>query len=66
MSLKDFHLVFIVCSVILSAGFGVWGLNQFQQSGVTSYLMTAAGSFLAAVGLAVYAVFFLRKLTGVN
>lgn len=62
MSLKYFHLIFIVCSIMLSAVFGAWAVNQCRQLGGGSYLATAVGSFLAAVSLAVYAVLFSRKL----
>jgi len=54
MSLKWFHIVFISLSMLVSLGFGVWGLlNQQLALGVASL----AGS----AGLCVYGNYFLGK-----
>jgi hypothetical protein len=55
MSLKWFHIVFISLSVLISLGFGVWGLfNQQVALGIASL----AGS----AGLVVYGNYFLGKV----
>jgi hypothetical protein len=55
MSLKWFHIVFISLSMLVSIGFGVWGLfNQHITLGVVSL----AGS----AGLCVYGNYFLAKV----
>jgi hypothetical protein len=54
MSLKWFHIVFISLSMLVSLGFGVWGLfNQHVALGLTS--------LAASAGLIVYGNYFLGK-----
>jgi hypothetical protein len=64
MSLKAFHVAFVVCSVLLAVGFGVWAL--LQRTGGTLYLVLGLVSFAVAAGLVVYGVWFLKKLKGVS
>ena len=33
MSLKAFHLVFVTASVLLTVGFGIWGITQYAHGG---------------------------------
>jgi hypothetical protein len=55
MSLKWFHIVFISLSVLVSLGFGVWGLFNHQiVLGVASLMISAA--------LCVYGNYFLEKV----
>jgi hypothetical protein len=55
MSLKWFHIVFITLSMLMSLGFGVWGLfNQQIALGVVSLVGSA--------GLIVYGNYFLGKV----
>ncbi len=58
MSLKAFHIVFIVASALLSLGFGVWALTG---NGALS-AAAAVVSFLVGAGLVVYGVRFLKKV----
>jgi hypothetical protein len=62
MSLKGFHLVFIIFSIILTIGFGMWALNNYGNPVTPGLRATAAGSFLAAIALTIYFVYFIRKL----
>ncbi len=66
MSLKAFHIFFIVVSIALCVGFGVWATQDFARSGSWVHLMLGVGSFIASVGLVWYGVWFLRKLKGVG
>jgi len=61
MSLKNFHMIFILCSIILSAGFGYWAVVQFQHQSSPAYLLTGIGAFVSAAGLVIYEILFLRK-----
>lgn len=58
MSLKAVHLLFIVLSALLSAGLGWWAWERYP-------LMAGACAVLA-VGLAVYGVWFVKKLKDVS
>ena len=62
MSLRTFHVIFIVCSIILTIGFGYWAMSNFQQHQTPAYLWTGVISFIAAIGLMVYEYFFLKKV----
>jgi hypothetical protein len=67
MSLKAFHLVFIVAAILLAVGVGVWGLlNYFSPQGGKLDLAAGAGSLLVAVGLVGYEIYFLKKLKNVS
>ncbi len=66
MSLKAFHLVFIIAAIALAVGFGVWlAHNYFSQGGVMN-LIGALLSFGAAVGLGFYERYFLKKTKNVS
>jgi uncharacterized membrane protein len=67
MSLKAFHLVFIIASIILSLGFAAWALvNYFSAHAGVWYLVAGLGSAAAAVGLVFYEIYFLKKLKNVS
>ncbi len=66
MSLKAFHIFFIVASTALCVGFGVWSTQDFARSGSFVHLALGVGSFIASILLACYGVWFLRKLKGVS
>jgi hypothetical protein len=67
MSLKAFHLVFIVASILLAIGFGVWSyLNYSAPQGTTSDLVVAIISGTVALGLVGYEIYFLKKLKNVS
>jgi hypothetical protein len=66
MSLKAFHIFFIVVSTILTVGFGVWATRDFAESGNWVNLTLGLGSFLGSIVLVWYGVWFLRKLKHVG
>ena len=42
LSLKSFHLVFIAIAIVLTAGFGIWGLlNNYARAGSLSLIVGA-------------------------
>jgi hypothetical protein len=66
MSLKAFHIFFIVLSTLLALGFGVWAVNDFGRSGSWFHLVLGVGSFIASGALVWYGLWFLRKLKHVG
>jgi len=62
MSLKGFHIVFIIASLTLAVGFGVWCLGVWRGGGEGAWLAGAVGAFAAAAALVVYGAWFWRKL----
>ena len=62
MSLKGFHIVFIVVSTLLALGVGAWCIWVNLVEGEPVFLAGAIASFLCAVALAIYGVWFYRKM----
>lgn len=59
MSLKAFHIFFVVIAALLCLGFGVW---CFQ----TNSTLAGSLSFATVVALAIFEVNFLRRMKGVK
>ncbi len=66
MSLKAFHVFFVIVSTLLALFFGGWGLWMFSKGGGGNYLGCAVGGVLVAIALVVYGFWFLRKLKDVR
>jgi len=62
MSLKGFHIVFIIFSTLLALGIGAWCIWVDLVEGAPIYLAGAICSFVVAVALVVYGVWFYRKM----
>ena len=62
MSLKGFHIVFIIFSTLLALGIGAWCVWVDLVEGAPIDLAGAICSFVAAVALVVYGVWFYRKM----
>lgn len=62
MSLKHFHLIFIICSILLSIGFSYWSILQYRESHMNAHLATAWVALFAATGLVLYLLTFVRKM----
>jgi hypothetical protein len=62
MSLKAFHIVFVVFSVLLAIGVGSWCIWVNLVEGVSIYLAGAIASFACAAGLVIYGFWFYRKM----
>jgi len=62
MSLKGFHIVFIIFSALLALGIGAWCVWVDLVEGAPIYLAGAICSFVFAVALVVYGVWFYRKM----
>jgi hypothetical protein len=67
MSLKAFHLVFIITSIVLAFGFGGWLLkNYFSPEGKALELVGGIVSIAAGIGLIAYERYFLKKTKGLS
>ena len=62
MSLKAFHFVFIVVSTLLALSLGAWCIWVDLVEGAPVYIAGAVASFLTAVALVIYGVWFYRKM----
>ncbi len=60
MSLKTFHLVFIIAAIIMADMFGAWAIwHRADLDGLTVALGIAA--LIGGLALGVYAFYFARK-----
>jgi len=66
MSLKALHIVFIVASVVLALGFGVWSLSEYAHEGARNNLWFGIGSLVAGVALIFYGKAVLKKLKNIS
>lgn len=62
MSLKGFHIVFIICSTLLALATGAWCVWVNLVAGAPVFLAGAIASFAAALALVIYGVWFYRKM----
>ena len=68
MSLKAFHIVFIIASTLLAFFFGAWELAGFfgHPGGTALDLVMGIGSVICGVALIVYGRIVLKKLRHIS
>jgi hypothetical protein len=66
MSLKAFHLVFIVASTLLAFGVAAWSLKIYTDGRQWMDLAFGVGSAIAGIGLILYGRYFLKKLKHIS
>ncbi len=67
MSLKAFHIVFIVASTALATGFGAWAIRQYVTAQASAGMLALGiASLLLAGALVAYGKYFLRKLKDIS
>lgn len=62
MSLKTFHIIFIILSILFCFGFAFWAFSMYSQTNTSSYLKWAGVTAGVGIGLIVYLVSFCKKL----
>ena len=62
MSLKAFHIIFIIFSTLLALGVGAWCIWVNLVEVAPIYLAGAIASFASALALILYGVWFYRKM----
>lgn len=62
MGLKQFHVVFICASIVLSFVVGAWGVQQYRLESSLSGLSIAVIFYLGGAALVTYCLRFLRKV----
>lgn len=66
MSLKSFHVLFVVVSTLCALFVGGWGVAAYARAGGAGNVAFGIGGFVCAAGLVFYGFWFLRKLKGVD
>ena len=66
MSLKAFHILFIIASLALAFGFGAWAFNSYYHDGPRNHLVWGALSVAVGIGLLFYGRYVLKKLKKIS
>ncbi|MBM3846540.1 MAG: hypothetical protein FJ405_09680 [Verrucomicrobia bacterium] len=68
MSLKAFHVVFILASLALCFGMSAWAFWQYSDNESSSQTHLLLGTFclISGICLGIYGRYFLRKLRDVS
>jgi hypothetical protein len=66
MSLKAFHVVFVLSSILLCFGFGAWAIHARIQGGNLLEFILGLLSLATGVALIVYFKVILRKLRNIS
>ncbi len=62
MSLRAFHIVFVICTIVLSLFVALWGIREFSEQRDVSSLALGILFLVTAVALMVYGKKVARKL----
>ena len=62
MSLKAFHLVFIIASMILAGWMTFWCFMQFKDTQNRSYTLFAMACAASGISLMIYLIQFISKM----
>ena len=54
MSLRAFHIVFVIVTILLSLGVALWGIREFTQERSTSALALGVLFLALSVGMMIY------------
>jgi hypothetical protein len=66
VGIKTVHILFISTCMLMSLALGVWRYQAFADGAGAAALLQALACVVAAGGLGVYGVAFLRKLRGLG
>jgi len=66
MSLRTFHLIFILFAIIGADLFGLWSISNYRETGDALILGMGIASFVGGFGLIVYVWQFVRRLDAAN
>ena len=66
MSLKSFHIIFILISSLFAIFFGYWCYNEWSQIGGIQYIIYSLISVAFTIGLLKYGKWFLKEISELN
>ena len=66
MSLKAFHIIFIIASILLAFGFAAWCFNEYSAQHRRFELISGIVSVGVGVGLIFYFRYVVRKLKNIS
>lgn len=62
MSLRAFHIFFIIVAIIMADIFGVWAIRDYRAYGNSLNLTLGVITLVGGLAMAVYAFWFVRKM----
>jgi hypothetical protein len=62
MSLKAFHILFIIMSVFVNIFFSIWCWMEYLSKNNAFYVMLFTGSVLLTITLIFYGVLFIKNI----
>lgn len=62
LSLRSFHIFFIVIAVVAADLFGAWAVREFMQTGDRLVLALGLTTIVGGFGLVGYGIWFVNKL----
>ncbi len=62
MSLRGFHMLFLLFAIMGADLFGGWAIHEYVNSGGAIHLVLGIGCLLGGLGLALYALQIVLKL----
>jgi len=66
MSLKSFHIIFLLISSFLGIGFGYWCYREWRLYNETIYLFYSLIGILLCLSLGIYSKWFLKEISDLN
>ena len=66
MSLKAFHIVFVVSTILLCFGFGAWAIHDRLQGGGTAEFVLGLLALVGGLAMIVYFKAVLKKLRDIS
>lgn len=66
LSLRSFHIFFIVVAVVAADLFGAWAVRDFMTSGDQLILAMGLATIVGGFGLLGYGIWFVNKLDRAN
>ena len=66
MSLKTFHLIFVIASILLGLGVGGWGVQEYRTYGELGPLVIGIIFFAMGIGLFFYGRRMLKKTKNIG
>ena len=66
MSLKAFHILFVLISTVGAFAFGGWAIQDYKRSEEFASAVIGGVSIFSGVAMFVYGIWFLKKLKGVS
>jgi len=62
MSLRVFHMVFVLVAIMGADLFGGWAIHDYRHTGDTQILALGIAAMAGGLGLAIYALMLVRKM----